>query len=264
MHLAKSKTDKNDNAFSIFIADDDENISLLLQSQLNILAKNITLVTDANLAHSYLLKNKYNLIFIATETACLNGSELIKLINRPDSKNQDTAIIAITTHTQDRKKQTLINTGFDECITKPICIKQLSEILNLWLPNKDSHANMDDTEEFDYVAALLKRTIGNTELTTTLFHKLFKELAEQLLTIEKAINSGDLKLAIDITHMLHGSVSSCGFTDIQYIAKKLEIDLPKNNPTLIKTNYLALKNKINEFLRLEHAIFEKLSRLCQK
>lgn len=261
MYLTKSKADKKNNAFSIFITDNNENISLLLQSQLNILAKNITLVTNVNIAQPYLLQNKYDLIFLTAESPYLNSFKLIKIIKQANTLNQHTPIIAITTGKQDQQKKTLIDAGFDECIAKPICIDHLTEILDLWRPDIGLHPNLDSAAEFDYVAALLERTIGNKELTTTLFHKLFKELAEQSLMIEKAIESDDLKLAIDITHMLHGSVGSCGFTEIQSLAKNLEIGLPKDNPALIKTNYLVLKNKINDFLRLEQAILEKLSRL---
>ncbi len=110
----------------------------------------------------------------------------------------------------------------------------------------------------NYVTVLLGKTSGNSELASILFNKLFKELDEQSQIIEQALESNNYTLAQQVTHKLHGSVSFCGFTDIQELAKAMEISLSENNITQIPGNFQQLKNKIIRFLALKSTIENQL------
>ncbi|MFW5443657.1 MAG: response regulator [Methylococcaceae bacterium] len=249
---------KNTTAFAIFIADDNEINRLLLKSQLQPHCKNITFANDGEQALSYLQQNKYHLIFLDLRMPHYSGEDILKHIKQTNSINKDSPVIAITAHTQSHKRQTLIEAGFDECLIKPILLEQIAEILNLWIPKENSY-RQNETDVIDYVSALLEKTRGNTELATTIFNKLFAELQQQLQTIELALSSNDLSLAEQVTHKLHGSVSFCGFTDFQEIARKMELSLSENNFHYIDSNFLALKNKTINFITLKEQILSQLS-----
>ncbi len=246
-------------SFSILIADENEISRLLLKSQLENYSTNITLATDGKTAHTYLQQNQFSLLLLSIDKPDFYGPALIKDIKKTDSINKDTPIIAITTNLQDAQIETLIDAGFNDCLIKPIIMDQLEQKLDPWLPKPIACVAV--SSNFDYVSALLKKTSGDKILTTTLFNKLFSELQGQVQIIEKALLSHNLSLALEETHKLHGSVSFCGFTNIQALAKDLEINLSKTNLQLINTNLLTLKRKIFNFIQLKKNILEQLANL---
>jgi two-component system sensor histidine kinase BarA len=254
---AKTSGSKRSSSFSIFIADDNEINRLLLKSQLELHCKNITLANDGKAALSCLQKNKYDLILLDLQMPYFTGQELIKIIKQPDSTNKDSPVIAITAHAQSQQRKTLIEAGFDECLIKPVLLEQLFEILDLWLPKEDSNLDYQSGMN-DYVAILLDKTAGNSELTLNLFSTLFSELQEQSDAIEQALRENELSVAEEITHKLHGSVSFCGFTDLQACARTLEVSLSQKDSPQINPNFLLLKNKIIAFLSLKENILHQL------
>jgi len=256
--IIPNKTSIRATSCSIFIADDNEINRLLLKSQLEEHCKNITLAKDGKKALFYLQQHKYDLIFLDLQMPYFSGQDIIKNIKKTASINRDSPVIAITAHAQSHQRQTLIEAGFDECLIKPVLLEQLTEILNLWLPEKES-CLQNKTEMMDYVKAMLDKTSGNIDLATTLFNKLFIELQQQSETIERALNSNNLTLAEQVTHKLHGSVSFCGFVDIQEMAAVMEVCLIEKNTQCIDTNFLVLKNKIIDFIKLKETILNQLT-----
>lgn len=241
---------------NIFIADDNEINRLLLQSQLEGLCNDITLAGDGKTALNYLQKNKYGLILLDIQMPYYTGLELIKIIKQPDSINKNTPTIAITAQAQSHQRKDLIDANFDECLIKPILLKQLEEIINLWLPTgQPSTLNINNN---DYIGLLLQKTSGNTKLTRTIFNKLFIELPSQLFLIERALKMDNLILAREVTHKLHGSVSFCGFVDIQIHAHNLETNLLEKNTALMLDSFDQLKGKVNDLILQKNAIFKKL------
>lgn len=113
----------------------------------------------------------------------------------------------------------------------------------------------------DYVSSMLDKTYGNTSLASVLFNKLFIELQEQSEEIEQALQKNDLVLAREITHKLHGSVSFCGLTDIQNLARTMEISLSENhNSEEISNNFHLLKTNILSFIKLKDSILTQLDK----
>ncbi len=248
-----------DKLSSIFIADDNQINRLLLQSQLENYSRNITLAANGKTALAYLKQYKYDLILLDIQMPYFSGLELIKIIKQPNSVNKDSPAIAITAHAQDYHRKDVIAAGFDECLIKPIFMEQLDEILQLWLLEFSSNSFTENgNEPLDYVKTLLSKTSENTSLATTIFNKLFIELPEQTSMIEQAINSNNLALAQEVTHKLHGSVSFCGFVDIQEPAYNLEVCFLNKNNHLIKKNFNLLKDKITDFIKQKKTILKRL------
>jgi len=255
--ITVTQTTKPDDSFSIFIADDNEINRLLLQSQLKDHCNNITLTADGKTALDYLQLYKYDLILLDLQMPFYSGLELIKIIKQPNTLNHDSPVIAITAHAQSHQRKILIEAGFDECLIKPILMEQLEELLSLWIPPYSPSIN-DSTEKVEYISTLLQRTSGNTELAKVIFNKLFAELPEQSQIIDQALKSNNLTVAKETTHKLHGSVSFCGFSDIQILAKNLETSFPGKNPDRIKSNFNLLNNKITDFIKLKETILSQL------
>lgn len=247
------KTSIRSNSFSIFIADDNEINRILLKSQLEAYCKNITLAKDGKAALSYLQNNKYDLILLDLQMPHYSGLELIKLTKQKNSINKDSPIIAITAHAQSHQRKMLINAGFDECLIKPVLLEHLFEILDLWLPGNHDEFTYP-TGQPNLAMIMLDKTSGDKDLAISLFNKLFSELKEQSDAIEHALDNKNHTLAEEITHKLHGSVSFCGFIEMQKAAETLEKNLMKKKLWLLNSNFLHLKSKIIEFNNLQKQI----------
>jgi len=249
------------NSASIFIADDNEINRFLLQSQLEEKYSNLTFAADGKIALNYLQQYKYDLILLDIHMPFYSGLELIKIIKEDNSINQSTAVIAITAQLHNDEQKALIDDKFDECLIKPILLEQLDELFTLWLPNPVATTTAPSLAETDYVTSLLQKSSGNIALATTIFNKLFIELPEQSLLIEQALKANKLSVAKDITHKLHGSVSFCGFLDIQELANDLESSCLKHEKLLTTTKFDRLKNKIAHFILQKESIFMQLQSL---
>jgi len=250
-----------DNSLSIFIADDNKINRLLLQSQLEDYCQNITLAADGKEALSYLQQYKYDLILLDIQMPYLSGLELVKIIKKIDSINQNTPVIAITAQIPIPQHKSLSRSEFDECLIKPILLEHLEELLEKWLAISPSENKVTTELTVDYISALLQRTSGNILLATTIFNKLFAELPEQLELINQAIKTENYTAAYEITHKLHGSVSFCGFSDLQIPAQTLEKSLFTHKKDLIHSSLDQLNNKITDLMEQQNSILKQLSLL---
>jgi CheY-like chemotaxis protein len=215
------------------------------------------LAVDGRDALSYLQINKYDLILLDLQMPYFDGLELLEIIKKEDAINQSAPVIAITAHAQSYQRKTLIDAGFDECLIKPILLEELTEIVNLWKvePHSQNHAG---SEHNLYLSAMLNKTKNDKPLANTIFKKLFTELPQQTQIIEMALSFNDLSLARQTTHKLHGSVSFCGFTDMQSKANDLENYLAENNHALISSSFLDLKNSITSLMSNKTIILDEL------
>jgi HPt (histidine-containing phosphotransfer) domain-containing protein len=110
-----------------------------------------------------------------------------------------------------------------------------------------------------YINSMLSRTVQNRELAIVLFKKLFAELPNQIDQLDYALTLTQIPQAIAISHKLHGSMSFCGFTELEQCSKALEMSLLANDLIPAKENFLQLKQKVNDFQQIEQGILQHLS-----
>lgn len=246
-------------SFSIFIAYQNPINRVRIKSLLDPYCNKITLADDGKQALSYLKVKKYDLILLDDQIPFFSDPDIINRIRQPSSINNQSPVIGLTAQTQRDRRNLFISAGFDECLIKPIVIENLLELLDLWLPQLYSHSHIkSEPKVSDYLTPLLSRTYGNTALARIILSKLFSEMLEQSKSIGSALEAKDYKSARETTHFLHGSVSYCGFTDIQKLANAMESSLYTNNQQLIYSNFLSLNKKITSFLLLKDDILNQL------
>ncbi len=247
--------------FPIFIADDNEINCLLLKAQLENCSDDITVARGSRQALHLLQQKKYQLILLGLQLPYSSGLELLSQIKQADSINNKTPIIAIATYTQEHHRKKLIEAGFNDCLIRPILVEQLDKILDKWHSIEPDNSNtciQNLERDIVFIEQMLKKTNHNKDLALTLFNKLFKELPEQIDMIGYALTYGETTLAKEITHKLHGSVSFCGFIDIQQTANRLETDLLNDDTDSSLLSFQDLKQKIEYFLNFKDSILQNL------
>jgi len=113
-------------------------------------------------------------------------------------------------------------------------------------------------DETVYIKAMLIRTMGNKLLAITLFKKLFSELPQQMIEIEKAIDQKQLVIVQEKLHKLQGSLSFCGFSEFERFTKNLERVLSVDNLEKVGDELFLLAREIERFGGLRDIILKKL------
>ncbi|MBU3952717.1 MAG: response regulator [Proteobacteria bacterium] len=95
-------------------------------------------VVNGKEALDALRKTDYDLVLMDCQMPELDGYNTTKEIRKPASnvKNSTIPVIAMTAHAMKGDRDKCIESGMDDYLTKPVKIKELSEMLNKWLSQK--------------------------------------------------------------------------------------------------------------------------------
>jgi len=87
-----------------------------------------------------LKKEDYDLVLMDCQMPELDGYDASRKIRNPAStvKNRNIPIIAMTAHAMKGDRDKCIKAGMDDYLSKPVKIRELSEMVNKWLPKKKS------------------------------------------------------------------------------------------------------------------------------
>ncbi len=110
-----------------------------------------------------------------------------------------------------------------------------------------------------YIQCMMQKVGKNKGLAERLLKKLFIELGTQIEKIEQLLEQQDMPQAKAVAHKINGACSFCGFNDIQQLAKNLENILAVEQRDTQSSEFLLLKEKVNEFLNAEAEILQQLS-----
>ena len=77
-------------------------------------------------------KNKFDLILMDLQMPILDGIDATKQIRENTRDKYSPKIIALTANTMSNEKDKCIKAGMDDYLSKPIQIKDLSNMLNKW------------------------------------------------------------------------------------------------------------------------------------
>jgi CheY-like chemotaxis protein len=236
---------------SILIADDNEMNRWLLAEQLGCWSENITLAVDGCDAWRFLQQQKYALVFLDVNMPGLTGFELVKKV-REDSLNQTSLVIAITAHVQSHQSHLLLESGFNDCLIKPIVLADLQHIIVQWrVPDSDTNSHY-------YANSVLEKVDSNRELGKQFLQKLFQELPVQMTSLEQALQSQSVESALNIAHKLHGSFCFYGFADFRAVASRIEQCLIAGEIAEACRHFQQLVEKSDALLGMQAEVFTYL------
>jgi HPt (histidine-containing phosphotransfer) domain-containing protein len=208
----------------------------------------LTLANNENETLITLLYTRFNLILL---DAALANTDIVNFVKSAGSLNCKTPVIVMLTAQESHLKAHFLALGADDCWVMPLSTDVLDQLIN-------RQKNTGGLAPNDYLQILLDKTQHNKNLTITIFKKLFAELPRQITDIRHALQNKQYQAALDITHKLHGSVSFCGFTDLQHYAYNLENSLSRKEYQAVKDSYSALKTAILNFTAKESVILDGL------
>ncbi len=271
--LAASSGTLNATANRILLVEDNpvnQEVTLLMLEQLGLRAD---LAKNGREAVEAFSQTEYSLVLMDIQMPVMNGFEATEKIRQMEGARPGAAripIIAQTAYLVDENLKDPLISGMDDKLGKPFNLRQLSKVLERWLPSsnsmieeaatsvqlkqaleKDSMAVLDP-EAFEQVRVLCT---GNSTITVEGMIRLYIDDAEELLSdLGRAIGENNCKTVRSITHQLRSSSALVGALNFSKMISRLN-EVARNDKLNEASDLLASIEK--EFARVKGELSEK-------
>lgn len=193
----------------------------------------------------------YNLILMDLQMPRMDGYEATKRI-RERCKPEDLRIVAMTADAMCGVRNSVIDAGMDDYITKPIEPEALFEVLLKWINPKDIEDIPHDPGDTEGQSTLpvelpqifgidmttgIRRVSGNRALYRKLLLSFYDKNQNFGRNVKEALEGKDRKNAERIAHTLKGVAGNIGADGVFEAAKNLDGELKKedyDNKTIVK------------------------------
>jgi PAS domain S-box-containing protein len=167
-------------------------------------------------------KDFYDLILMDINMPVLDGVETFKQIRiyEKDNQLQKTPIVALTANAIKGDKERFLNIGMDNYLTKPINVKELRDIFEIYLNNKKT---LDDLTNINIDIKKVSEKLGIGEnIVNLLVHKFQNEIIKDLKELQNFIHSKDKENILQKAHYIKNSCLNLCLDDICEVLQKLE------------------------------------------
>jgi CheY-like chemotaxis protein/HPt (histidine-containing phosphotransfer) domain-containing protein len=222
----------NKNSARILVAEDHPVNLEVLVGMLGELGYGADSVTDGLAAVEALKSVPYDLVLMDCEMPVLDGFEATRLIRNPETGalNPQVPIIAVTASAMAGDRETCIQAGMDDYLTKPVEPDSLERALTKWLsrpsPEKPSVSQPPKnvfcgSAVFDHVA-LLNRLRGNRTLAQNVLNGFLEIAPSQLANLRRTMQEHDLQAARREAHSLKGAAANISAPVLRGLALQAE------------------------------------------
>jgi signal transduction histidine kinase/DNA-binding response OmpR family regulator/HPt (histidine-containing phosphotransfer) domain-containing protein len=176
----------------------------------------------------------FDVVFMDMQMPEMDGITATKLLRR-NPLLQKLPIIAMTAHALIEERQSCIEAGMNDHVSKPIDPDALFSTLLRWAKPRPAETvalqakPVEGAEEVPLpeiaginVADGVKRVAGNKRLYRDLLMQFAAKQGNAAAEIQSALSSRDLKLAERIAHTVKGVAGNLGIAEVQFAAQKLE------------------------------------------
>jgi signal transduction histidine kinase/CheY-like chemotaxis protein len=197
----------------------------------------------------------YDLVLMDVQMPAMDGIEATRQVRSPYStvRNPKVPIIAVTAHASQEYREMCLSAGMDDFVAKPIQPGELAKAMARWITpvrSKIEEEVQEEGRQQDVVFArdeVLERLGGDESLLEEISGIFFKDVPDQIASIEGAIDRGDCSQVAHQAHTLKGASGSFGAHNLQAAALAIE-EAARNE----ETGQLIQRLKIikNEFDRV--------------
>ncbi len=230
---------KNTKPFSgkVILVDDDPLILKLCGILLNKYHIPFTSINQSDKALEEDLTD-VTFLFLDIRMPGINGVELCKMLRTKTTAK----IIALTAHVLPQEQASILESGFDQILTKPFKERDLLNILGVHQVVNEINGTFD-------LSALRKMTMGDEQLLQSVVFQFKEETQINLIEIKEALLQQNSKAVRELVHKFSGRVAQMGGKNLADRFHQLEIKLDEG------VNVTELHNDLNgSLLALEKFI----------
>ena len=182
----------------VIAVDDDKVILNLIQQQMEYAGVHCDICRNPSEMVERLREGHYDLLLTDIRMPGMNGYELLELLRNSNVGNsKEVPVLVITAHVP-RKKEELMNAGFDGCLYKPFAREELYAAVNAALERgKERNGHEEETDEIDFSPLLVKEEDGKEML-----HILRKQTQRDMEVLADIVGRQDMDALTDMVHHL--------------------------------------------------------------
>lgn len=216
---------------------------------------------------------KYDLVFMDCQMPVMDGFTATKVIRENEAKTNNgnggksrLPIVALTAHAMEGYRETCLEAGMDDYMSKPFKIKQLEELLLKWLSiasvqEKEKHEAQQNFEESEDTVlnhnSLKQITSLQPDLLAKVVEIYFQNSTNLINTIRTAAISGDAVTLSKAAHSMKSSSANLGALNLANLCKELETKGRENNIDGIQTIVSSMEM---EYKRVRTALEKEVAR----
>ncbi len=270
------------NQIKILCVDDNYSNLKLISALLTDLGVKVTTCGNGFEALKLIEKQSYDMIFMDIQMPKMDGIETTRKIRAMETEAR-TPIIALTAHALTTEKQSLLKSGMDDYLTKPVNENQIKHTIQRWTGYTNQVTQIDSfSEQNNHLNSDMRQAKDNQELNDSnatnhlekfnpnehlklcnnkenLYYEMLELLQNSLndhyTDIKTAWETEDFIQLQDHVHKLHGTTNYCGVPALRAAVHTLETHLKQKNmrklPTLVQTTceeILALQSTLENHL----------------
>ncbi|QFU02161.1 Signal transduction histidine-protein kinase BarA [Halomonas sp. THAF5a] len=221
----------------LLVVDDSESNRLLMRELLSEAGIAVILAASGAEALSLARQQRVDLVLMDIRMAGMDGLETTRALRRLGGEWRRVPIVAVTAHVQAEQRRTLLESGLDEVLIKPLeprrLVRLLEETLGLTLPAGHTSPTTPEAPrpEGEQELAVVDLEIGTRlaggreALARELLEKLADSLPESERAIREAVTTHDDEALLEALHALNGACRYCGTPRLGLLAETLETRL---------------------------------------
>ncbi|MCL1827432.1 MAG: ATP-binding protein [Candidatus Cloacimonetes bacterium] len=196
----------------------------------------------------------YDIIFIDHMMPEMDGIETMKIIRTWETKNDlpQTPIIALTANAMVGNKDLFISKGFNGFMAKPIDTRELDEVLNLWIKDKQDSDTLESAELNKANQMLKNDKIENQKAINNVDKQVIEaflsDASKSLSTLADSLKQGNIKLFRTTVHGLKTVLAIIGEEDTSKKAFALEQAAEQRKQEFIKSHIEEFINDVNSII----------------
>ncbi|MFI8481527.1 response regulator [Pseudomonas sp. NPDC078700] len=229
----------------ILCVDDNPANLLLVQTLLDDMGAKASTAKDGYEALNKAQHERFDMVFMDVQMPGMDGRETTEAIRLWETEHNKSPvpIVALTAHALSNEKRTLLQSGMDDYLTKPISERQLAQVVLKWTglslralmpePLEESARPDIDLNQISTLDAEegLRLAAGKADLAADMLNMLLAGLPTDLHAIRQARESANHILLIERVHRLHGATRYCGVPQLRATCLRSETLLKQDDPT---------------------------------
>jgi signal transduction histidine kinase/DNA-binding response OmpR family regulator len=238
--------------------------------------------TSGQQAIDLINQKQFDLVFMDHKMPEMDGVEATKKIRE---MGITIPIIALTANAVTGVKETLLESGMSDVLTKPIIRSELNYILKKWLPsekrissqNKESHAVANDDAKNDdakieknkkfwmkikqieglTVSTGLEHVANQWDIYEDSLKLTIKEIEKSITNLNKFLDADDMKNFSIEVHGMKGSLANIGVLALSAKARELEIAADQGDAAFCSSNLPIFLEELDDLkFKLDEAFAE--------
>jgi PAS domain S-box-containing protein len=166
----------------------------------------------------------YDLVLMDVQMPVMDGYEATKRIRDPKSLvlSHSIPIVAMTANAMQGDREKCLASGMNDYLPKPIDPRNLSKILEKWLPSNGNALPVFDLTVFNF-DRLMIRLMDDMELVRKVTEAFLPDISNKVEILKSAILQRDWKSALLHAHTIKGAAGNMEAVKLRDVAERMEV-----------------------------------------